>query len=107
MKYYKYYLIYFLSFLFLGFIWIGPSFYLKKEMSVADSEVTDIQYSLRRIDDVSDISIKKEEKKDVVWTSLDKLNTIITLLVGLVNTYFVIIHIKKRKKTRPKKIGRR
>ncbi len=100
-----FYLIYAISFLFLGFIWFSPSLFPEKK------EISPIERAIKLLELEDEVILRsepeKEIKKDKIWKNLDKLNTIITLIVGGVNTYFVVIHIKKKRKTRPKKIGRR
>lgn len=85
MKKKKYYLIYFVSFLIISFIWIGPK-----------TQTHEIEFELSTRDGIVlyGISQETEEPEKKFWKFLGNTNEIITFVVGGVNIYFIIKHIK-------------
>jgi len=105
MKNKKYYFLYLASLLIISFVWIGPITQTHEiEVKMFDDEI--IRYA---------ITEEKDEPERKFWNYLENTNEIITFVVGSVNIYFIIKHIRKylRKKRdddemseQPKKFGR-
>ena len=95
----KYYLLYLISVLVLMFIWLRPVMFQKKQ----DGQISEIDKILEtdvKITTKSLYQVEEAPKTDQIiskeWFFVSKLNQIISLVVGLVNFYFIFVHIRKK-----------
>jgi len=83
----KYYFLYIFSILIICFVWIGPTI-----------QTYEVEVELLSKDGVIVYAItpEEDEPEKKFWIYLKNTNEIITFMVGFVNVYFIVKHIKKR-----------
>lgn len=90
----KYYLILFLSVTILSFLWITPKFYLP-------STEKEVVYEKRMERDATPV-LSVETEKDF-WFFIERSRSVISIIVGGINVFFLIKNNTKKKKKKRKK----